>query len=134
HRAVDYVCVYVHIIGDGDDVVGKVVQALGAIANGVHKNGGILVDDGFLAVVLLHVHADGQHPDNRYQRKANDRQADGNLDHGEGPASAECGMRGGGSMERGAWSGVLHSAFRIPHSALGWFSLDLSAFNASATG
>src|SRR5450759_1931016 len=49
------------MVRDGIDVVRQIVRAVRAVADGFEQNGRVLVDDGFLAVVALGVHADGQH-------------------------------------------------------------------------
>ena len=115
------------IVGDGHDVIGEIIHALRAVADGVHEDGGVLVDDGFLAILLLHVHAEGQHADDRDQGKANDRQADGDLDHREGPAggarsaNAECVARDVRVIREPACGCcILHSAFCILHSLSHW--------------
>ena len=66
------------------DILTKEQRALLlAIANGVHKDRSVLVDDRLLAIFLLHVHAGGQDPNDGHQGEPNDRETDGNLDHRE---------------------------------------------------
>ena len=74
------------MIGDEGDIVGQILVAVSAVADGIHPGNGVLIDDGLLAVVLLDVQPGRQHPDDRHERKADDRQAQGDLDHGEGGA------------------------------------------------
>ena len=44
---------------------------------------GIVIDDGFLAVVLLDLQAGGQHANDGHQREADDADAQGDFDHRE---------------------------------------------------
>src|SRR5581483_10684896 len=58
-----------------------------AVADGVHEDTGVLVDNRFLLIIALSVHGGRQDADDRHQREADDRQADGDLDHGEAAAA-----------------------------------------------
>src|ERR1039458_5338570 len=94
-------------IRDGIDIVGQVVQAARAATDGFHQNGGVLIDDGFLAVVPLRVHANGQDADNGDEGDADDRQTDGNLDHGEAGSGTR--DEGRGSRAKAVWLSSLVS-------------------------
>ncbi len=71
-------------VGDGCDVVGQVVEAGLAVAQGVEEDVGVLVDDGLLPVLFLDVHGAGHDADDGHQGEADDGKADGDFDHGEG--------------------------------------------------
>ena len=69
-------------IRDRINIIRQVIRARAA-ANVLQKHGGVLIDDGFLAIVLLHVHAQRQHADDGHERDADDGQADGDFHHRE---------------------------------------------------
>src|SRR6185369_7376099 len=69
------------VIGDGEHVIGEVVEAAITVANRVQENRGILVDDRLVAVVPLYVQPQRKNADNGNEREANDREADRDLDH-----------------------------------------------------
>ena len=69
------------------NMVSQVTYACGTAPDRLHPVHTVLVDDGFLAVVLLHVDADRQHADDGNQREGNDAEADRQLNHCE-PAPA----------------------------------------------
>src|SRR5262249_8034070 len=72
----------VNRIGDGHYVIGKVVEAFFAVANGVHNDAGIGIDDGVFAIFFLNVHARGQDTDDGDQGEADDGETDRDFDHG----------------------------------------------------
>jgi len=67
-------------VRDGVNIVGEIVQTALAIADRVEENAGILVDDGFLAIVFLHVHRHGEDANDGDQSEADHAEADGDLD------------------------------------------------------
>jgi hypothetical protein len=52
----------------------------GSVADKIHPHGGVLVDDGFLTIVFLDLHAHGQDADDGDQRESDDGQTDGDFD------------------------------------------------------
>ena len=54
-----------------------------SVADGFQPESGVLVDDGLLAILLLHIQPERQHADDRHQRKGDDAETDGNFDEGK---------------------------------------------------